>query len=33
MVWSKDGYDPVSAMKTCYANMSKAFDEAVIRRV
>ena len=32
MVWSKDGYDPVSAMKACYANMSKAFHDSGIRR-
>jgi sugar phosphate isomerase/epimerase len=32
MVWSKDGYDPVSAMQTCYANMSKAFNDAGIHR-
>lgn len=32
MVSGKPGYDPVSALKTCYANVSKAFDEAGIKR-
>jgi sugar phosphate isomerase/epimerase len=32
MVSGKNGYNPVSAMKTCYANVSKAFDEAGIKR-
>mgnify|MGYP002638986028 FL=1 len=32
MVSGKSGYDPVAAMKTCYANVSKAFDEAGIKR-
>ena len=32
MVSSKPGYDPATAMKTCYANMSKAFDKADIKR-
>jgi sugar phosphate isomerase/epimerase len=32
MVSGKSGYDPVSAMKTCYSNVSKAFDEAGIKR-
>ena len=32
MVWSKPDYDPVAAVKTCYANVSKVFDKAGIRR-
>tara|TARA_R110002072_G_scaffold179059_1_gene335086 strand:+ start:150933 stop:151907 length:975 start_codon:yes stop_codon:yes gene_type:complete len=32
MVSGKPGYDPVAALKTCYANMSKAFDNADIKR-
>lgn len=32
MVSGKSGYDPVAALKTCYLNMSKAFDEAGIKR-
>ncbi|MGZ0168208.1 MAG: sugar phosphate isomerase/epimerase family protein [Planctomycetales bacterium] len=32
MVSGKSGYDPVTAMKTCYANVSKAFNEAGIKR-
>ena len=33
MVSGKSGYDPVAAMKTCYANMSRAFTDAGIARV
>lgn len=32
MVSGKSGYDPVTAMKTCYSNVSKAFDKAGIMR-
>lgn len=32
MVSGKPGYDPVAALKTCYSNMSKAFDKAGINR-
>lgn len=32
MVSGKSGYDPVAAMKTCYANVSKAFNNAGIKR-
>ena len=32
MVSGKSGYDPVAAMKTCYANVSKAFGNAGIKR-
>lgn len=32
MVSGKPGYNPTSALKTCYANMSKAFEQAGIRR-
>ena len=32
MVSGKPGYDPVAALTTCYANMSKAFDKAGIKR-
>ena len=33
LVWNQSGYDPIEAAKTCYANMSAAFDKAGIRRV
>jgi len=32
-VWSQDAYDPASAMKTCYANLSGAFENAGISRL
>ena len=32
MVWSKKGYDPVAAAKTCYKNISAAFAKAGIKR-
>ena len=32
MVWSKPGYDPVAAVKTCYKNVAKVFSEAGIKR-
>jgi inosose dehydratase len=32
MVSSKPGYDPVAAAQTCYRNMTRAFEEAHIRR-
>lgn len=33
-IWKSDeGYDPVEATRVCYRNLSKAFEEAGIRRV
>lgn len=32
MVWSKPGYDPVVAAKTCYRNMTAAFKKAGVPR-
>ncbi|MDA0808915.1 MAG: sugar phosphate isomerase/epimerase [Planctomycetota bacterium] len=32
MVSGKPGYDPVAALKTCYSNLSKAFNNAGIKR-
>ena len=32
MVWGKPDYDPRSAIKTCYENMSKAFELAGVPR-
>lgn len=32
MVWGKSGYDPQAAIKTCFANMSKAFNAAMPSR-
>ena len=32
MVWSKPGYDPHRAIKTCYENVSKAFQDAGVPR-
>ena len=31
-VWRQQGYDPLAAVKTCYRNMSAAFEEAGLRR-
>ncbi len=31
-VWNKPGYDPIQAAKTCYANMSAAFEKAGVKR-
>lgn len=31
-VWSQPGYDPKATMKTCYANMSQAFEKADVPR-
>ena len=33
MVWNKNGYDPTTAMKSCFDNMSKAFRDAGVARV
>ena len=31
-VWSQDGYDPIAAAKTCYANMAAAFEKSGVPR-
>ena len=32
MVWGQQGYDPIAAAQTCYANMAKAMQAAGVKR-
>lgn len=32
MVWSKPGYEPVAAARTCYRNLSAAFEKSGVKR-